>query len=280
MEEKVVVSLSSIPPRFSNLGKTLKCLLDQVNPADEIQLYLPRSYRRFPEHSFFLPEVPEGITVKIVDHDLGPATKVLYCAKAHWGTKTRIVYCDDDRLPDRTWLKRFIEVSKKNPDKAIASSGWHLNRYGINNSITRFPRAIKKGINSQIEYVGKRICQKLKESVYQKSFQKPSRVLNFRKSGYIDIAEGYGGVSIKPDFFDEESFDIPPVLWTVDDIWLSGILECRGIGIWVENKIRIPVRNDNSNIESLAGSTIDRLRPNSASKYGIEYFQKNFSIWM
>jgi len=84
MREKVVVSLSTIPPRFDKIGEALQCILKQDRAADEIHLYIPKCYRRFPEHAFCLPAVPDGVLVKVVDDDLGPATKVLPCAKAHW----------------------------------------------------------------------------------------------------------------------------------------------------------------------------------------------------
>ena len=278
MKNKVVVSLSSIPPRFKNLGETLKCLLNQDYRADEIQVYIPRSFRRFPQHSFSIPEVPPGVNLKVVDEDLGPATKVLYCAKAHWGTRTRIIYCDDDRLPDRNWLNSFISVSEKFPDNAIVSTGWHLTRYGITISKKRLPRAEKLRVIENYEYIGRRINQKIKEVIFRRRFQKPSRI-NCKHSGYIDIAAGYGGVSIKPEFFYKDAFEIPPIVWTVDDVWLSGFLEIHGIGIWQDNSIRVPVNLSDVGIAGLGGSVIDGFGRHSANKYGIKYFQDNHSIW-
>ena len=275
---KVVVSLSTIPPRFKDLGKTLNCLLNQNLPADEIQVYIPRNYRRFPQHSFSLPEVPPGINIKIVDNDLGPATKVLYCAKAHWGTQTRIIYCDDDRLPERNWLKSFIVATDKNPEKAIVSTGWHLERYGIKASNIRLPRAVKYRVIENYGYLMGRINQKIKEAILQRKVQKPSRV-NIKKSGFIDIAAGYGGVSVKPDFFDKNAFDIPPVVWTVDDVWLSGLLENRGIGIWAANSIRVPVNLSDIGIAGLGGSIIEGHGRHSANKIGIKFFQDQHAIW-
>lgn len=285
MQDKLVVSLSSIPPRFPYLGKTLKCLLDQINPADEIQLYIPRSYRRFPEHSFSLPEVPQGITVKIADHDLGPATKVLYCAKAHWGTKTRIIYCDDDRLPERNWLKKFVEASKKNPDKAIVSRGLQLRNLGVK-TITnyRYPRAEKKhkSFSENLGYMTKRIYQKCKEGIYRKSFQKPQKSggVKFNKSGYVDIAEGCGGVSIWPSFFGLKAFDIPPVVWTVDDIWLSGLLEKRGIGIWVAKSIPPPDIGLSEGTDALQNFVSEGHSRDSANIFAINYMQNIYSVWI
>ena len=48
-----------------------------------------------------------------------------------------------------------------------------------------------------------------------------------RKAGFADILQGLGGVVVRPDFFDDEAFDIPDILWAVDDVWLSGMLEPR-----------------------------------------------------
>ena len=279
MQEKIVVSLSTIPPRFRDLGKTLNCLLNQDFPADEIQVYIPRIYRRFAQHSFSIPEVPSGVKLIFVDTDLGPSTKVLYCAQAHWGTKTRIIYCDDDRLPERTWLNSFINATQNNPDKAIVSQGFHLKAYGFEKiSQTRYPRAKKRGVLDNFGYYGKRINQKVKEAVYQKKLPKPGRI-KFKRSGYVDIAAGVGGVSIKPEFFDKKAFEIPPILWTVDDIWLSGLLEKNGIGIWAENYLQIPVAGSSDGIEALHSFVSEGFDRYSADKFGIKYFQKKYSIW-
>ncbi|MFZ8941249.1 MAG: hypothetical protein ACO2ZK_04525, partial [Gemmobacter sp.] len=52
-----------------------------------------------------------------------------------------------------------------------------------------------------------------------------------RRTGRIDIAEGYGGVVVRPSFFDASFREIPPVLWAVDDVWISGNLARRGVPI-------------------------------------------------
>jgi hypothetical protein len=55
--------------------------------------------------------------------------------------------------------------------------------------------------------------------------------LKWLKSGYIDILEGWDGVVVRPEFFDDFAWQIPDILWTVDDVWLSGCLERQGIPI-------------------------------------------------
>jgi len=63
MYQKVILSLSTIPPRFGMLGKSLNSLINQKRRADEIHIYIPKTYRRFPEHSFSIPDVPEGVYI-------------------------------------------------------------------------------------------------------------------------------------------------------------------------------------------------------------------------
>ena len=111
MNQKVILSLSTIPPRFGMLGASLNSLINQNRKADEIHVYIPKVYRRFPEHNFFKPNVPDGVTLKIVDYDYGPATKILQCALEYRGTNTRIIYGDDDRFADISLLDKIMQCS-------------------------------------------------------------------------------------------------------------------------------------------------------------------------
>ena len=58
-----VISLSSIPPRFGTLGGVLKSLVAQSAPLTEIRLNIPKTYRRFPQDSFSMPDVPTGFAL-------------------------------------------------------------------------------------------------------------------------------------------------------------------------------------------------------------------------
>ena len=57
MNQKVILSLSTIPPRFGMLGMSLNSLINQKRKADEIHVYIPKTYKRFPEHNFCIPDV-------------------------------------------------------------------------------------------------------------------------------------------------------------------------------------------------------------------------------
>ena len=74
---QLVISLTAIPPRFPYLRETLQSLLNQKARVSSVNLYLPRNYRRFAWDPSVLPEVPQGVNIRLVDQDYGPATKVL-----------------------------------------------------------------------------------------------------------------------------------------------------------------------------------------------------------
>ena len=279
MNQKVILSLSTIPPRFGMLGMSLNSLINQKRKADEIHVYIPKTYKRFPEHNFCIPDVPEGVSVKIIDHDYGPATKALPCAKAYRGTNTRIIYGDDDRFADTSWLDNMLKCSDERPEDVIVSSGMTLQNYGLMLKNQKFfPRAKRAKVKYDFEYLARRLVQKFFETTTSKSRIKPARC-NYSSSGYVDIALGVGGVSVRADFFDESFFEIPEILWPDDDIWLSGNYLRQGRGIWASNKIRFPVDSGASNTSGLAFSIINGKDRNKTALDGILYMQELYDIW-
>ncbi|MEP4195701.1 MAG: hypothetical protein ABJL99_08720 [Aliishimia sp.] len=279
MTEKVVLSLSTIPPRFGLLADSLNSLLHQKKQADEIHVYVPTHYKRFPEHEFRVPDVPEGVVVKVVDEDYGPATKVLPCARAHRGTQTRIVYCDDDRFADPNWLKALLDASLQRKDDVVVSAGCQMSLYDIDlDQPTFLPRAVERNMRKDANYLVSRLKQKISELVKQRKLPKPTRAY-YEDAGYVDIAMGVGGVSVRPDFFDDLCFEIPPVLWAVDDIWLSGSFARQGIGIWADNTVRMPTGTSASQTADLASSVIEDHGRAAADRRCIAYMQKTFGVW-
>lgn len=119
------VSLTSIPPRFNGLGRTLRSLLDQSIPVC-VQLTLPRSYDRFPG-AVTAPSLPEGVTLHWTDTDAGPATKWL---PAIARSSAPVLMCDDDWIYAPDWAARFVEASKAHPSAAIAASTFDGSRIG------------------------------------------------------------------------------------------------------------------------------------------------------
>jgi len=50
-------------------------------------------------------------------------------------------------------------------------------------------------------------------------------------TGFADIAMGFAGVLIDPEWLSGPGFDPPDIAWPVDDIWLSGHLARQNIAI-------------------------------------------------
>jgi hypothetical protein len=275
----LIVSLTSIPSRFHLLGATLRSILAQDVPIDAVELWIPRAYRRFPQHVFCLPEVPEGVRVRVTEADLGPATKVLPAAAAHRGTDARILYCDDDRIVHRSWARSFLTVAKRVPDCAVAISGWDIDFLGFPPRAGKpLPRARRKRSLFDLSYRWRRLEQKYLEVKLGRRLPKPDGADHLTRAGYVDIMEGCGGVLVRPAMFDAEAFDIPDKLWPVDDIWLSGMLARRGIRIWSMRRGPMPQEQDNV-ADPLYRSVIEGLNRHQANCACVRHLQDRFGIW-
>lgn len=116
----LIISLTSIPPRFAALGRTLESLLGQG--ADAVWLCLPRAYRRF--DTFEVPPLPEGVQLVWPDVDHGPATKMISAVQLLRGRGARLIYCDDDWVYGAGWARALTDV----PAPIVAASGFGVGR--------------------------------------------------------------------------------------------------------------------------------------------------------
>lgn len=262
-----IITLSSIPPRFSKLTPTLMSLLAQNEPAQEIRLYIPRSYRRFPNWDGVLPHVPNGVKIHRCDEDLGPATKVLPAAADLKGQEVNILFCDDDKVYDRSWHRRFKTAAANHPNTCIVEVGETFP--DIADSVRPADR-LPRGRRAR-----KTILYRLKRALTL-TLYKPHI---YRNSGYVDQISGFGGVLVKPDWFDEEAYNIPSVLWTVDDPWLSGHLERRGIPIWLNGKGKLPAYGSGGRLHALLDFVEDGHGRIEADLAVIDYMRKRYGIW-
>lgn len=279
----IIISLSSIPPRFDKIGQTLESLLDQSVKADEIRLYIPKTYDRFPDYDGHLPEVPEGVTIYQPNEDYGPASKALHCIKdTTLDPDTKIMFCDDDEIYDHNWVANFVEHSEEYPDCALCGSALLLDDYnGIVRKYTpdELPRAklFPKKLGGLYRiYLFFRI---LRQQGLQKALKtKLSRPL-FRKSGYEDIFEGFAGVMVKPRFFTDEVFDIPEIGRFQDDIWLSANVTANGFKIRVVSKQLRPTFSEAEARNPLKHATFDGNDRFDINDKLIAYCQNKFGIW-
>jgi hypothetical protein len=120
----LVISLTSIPPRFGQLPRVLGALTGQG--ADRVVLTLPRRWARFAPAP--LPALPEGVRVIETETDLGPAGKLLPAARANPGAD--ILACDDDWLYAPGWADAFRAARAAAPGAVIAGAHWPTERIG------------------------------------------------------------------------------------------------------------------------------------------------------
>lgn len=265
----LIISLTAIPPRFPYLHETLTSLLNQKADVAGVHLYLPKIYRRFDWDPSLLPSVPEGVQIRLIDHDLGPASKVLPAVKEFEGQDVNLLFCDDDKVYDPDWAQRFVSASLAHPDCCIVEEGGDVCNYS-NHAYRgqRQPRSERR-----IKDAGYRIKRLLSLGLW-----KPRKSL---KSGYVDMLEGWGGVLVRPSFFTEAAFDIPEILWMVDDIWLSGQLALNNVPIWLNGEDSLRTKGNSNEVKSaslrkLVHEGHGRIQANQAC---VDYFRDHHHIW-
>jgi len=266
---KAVISLTSIPPRFSGLTDCLTSLLNQTADIAEIVLYLPRTYRRFPG-TWDLPDVPHGVKIRRCDADLGPATKVLPALVDNAGTDNLILFCDDDKIYAPDWAQQLISSATAHPNDAVALFGMNVTHVSHFNWESRHSPAA--------QFVTKDWRYRAKRALSFGHWKPPF----CQSSGYADTLCGWAGCAVRPGFFREEDFSIPDVLWTVDDIWLSGCLAKNGISIWLENtaKDRRATRGVNDiKSDALTYFTYKGFNRAQANHACVRYFRDTYGIW-
>lgn len=274
----LVVSLSSIPPRFAGLRTAFDCLLAQTAQIDEIRLYIPKSYRRFPDWDGGLPEVPEGVRILRAEEDLGPATKVVFAAQDLRGEDVRILYCDDDReyLPDHA--ERLLEEQDAFPSDCVAGLGLLMETFGLPAPCGRRTPAKRRMRKHEPAYRWARLKQQLSNGLLGTDLPKPVRAKTWY-AGYADIAEGCGGVLIRPEFLGDDALDVPDWAFFVDDIWLSGQMERNGVGIRVLPRMKDPRTEANHDVDPLWLLSVEGRDRRALNIACIEGMQSTYGIW-
>ena len=117
----LVLSLSSIPSRFSGLEPVLDSIAGQSAKIDEIRLYIPKKFRRFPDYDGSLPQVPKNVRIIQPEEDLGPASKVLFAAADLKGTDCDIIYCDDDMIFEADRFARILQERDGRFDHCVST---------------------------------------------------------------------------------------------------------------------------------------------------------------
>jgi hypothetical protein len=202
---RVIASLSTVPDRINNLGPTIRSLLKQTRPPDEIVLAIPefsvREQRPYivPKYISRLPRV----RVLRCREDWGPATKFIGAIQdelAAGRENTLIMVVDDDRLYPRDALESYLYYSEQLPNAALCFRGAVM--------------------PSTLDWDDAKMT-------YAKDLREPRPVA---------VITGCGSYLVRPRFFDQSLWDYsgaPPVAFYIDDIWISARLSLRGVKRYV-----------------------------------------------
>lgn len=262
---EIIISLTTVPSRARHLSQFLNSINKQTVLPSRIELNLPAEYHKRSLGTVDRKCIPSDFDVHdCVDY--GPATKILPTLKRYTDSDARIIYCDDDRLYDENWIHKLTATSDRNPSSAVCDESISVNSviYRYYHPHKNFRYKVKKALS-----LGRH------------------RPYHTDKINQSDIAQGFGGVLVKPSFFTDAVFSIPDVLWSVDDVWLSGDMTLNGTTIRWSGRSRdeksSPVLVDGHDLgrlpDSLNVSECDGFNRHSADYIAVRYFQKNFGIW-
>ena len=201
---RVLASLSTLPDRIDNLEATVRSLLGQTRPPDEIVLAVPDFSKR-QNAAYVVPQYLQQFPVRILrcEKDWGPATKFIPIVQEELNAgrgNTRIMVVDDDRIYPPDALEIYLYHNDRLPDAALAFRGAPM------------PQSLK--------------------------WTKPKLVLasKIRQPRRVAVIMGCGSYLIQPRFFDSALWDYsaaPASAFYMDDIWISGRLDQRGIEKYV-----------------------------------------------
>ena len=202
---RVIASLTTLPDRIDNLESTIRSLLEQTRPPDEVVLVVPKfSVRQEREYKIpdYLLQIPK-VRLLRCEKDWGPATKFIPIVQEELSAsrgETLIMVADDDRIYPRDALEIFLHYHQQMPDAALCFRGALIPR----NLVWFLPKVFRA---SQIREV-KRVA----------------------------VITGTASYLIQPRFFDSALWDYsdaPASAFYMDDIWISAQLDRRGIEKYV-----------------------------------------------
>ena len=202
---RLIASFSTLPARIKNLEPMLRSLLEQTRPPDEIILSLPRfSVRQGKEYVVpaYLENIPR-LRILRCEKDWGPATKFIPVIQEELvGSRgdTLIMVVDDDRTYPNDAVETYLHYHAQLPDAALGFRGALM----PNNFVWFMPKVFRAN-----------------------QIREPKRVA---------VITGTASYLIQPRFFDSALWDYsdsPPSAFYMDDIWISGCLDRRGVKKYV-----------------------------------------------
>jgi hypothetical protein len=202
---RVIASLTTVPERIGNLGPTIRSLLRQTRPPDEIVLAIPEFSVR-EQRPYVVPKYISRLPRLRILHcgkDWGPATKFIPVIQEELAARrenTLILVVDDDRVYPRDALETYLYYSRQLPEAALCFRG------------AAMPLSLD---------------WREAKMIYANELREPRRAA---------IITGCGSYLIQPRLFDESLWDYsraPEGAFYMDDIWISGCLNRRDVKRYV-----------------------------------------------
>ena len=133
---KVIISLTTIPPRFEYLSATVASL-KRITKCSEIWVNIPKKYNRFPDWDGVLPWNASdlGVVINRECEDLGPGTSA-FGPLGNTDASIIVVVCDDTIYPINLIHSLLECYFRGNRDSAWGLSGFNFNTY-FNNEYPR-----------------------------------------------------------------------------------------------------------------------------------------------
>ena len=202
---RVIASLTTLPDRIDNLEPTIRSLVEQTRPPDEIVLAIPQfSIRQKMEYTVpaYLQAIPR-VRLLRCEKDWGPASKFIPIIQEELAAdrgRTLIMVADDDRIYPRDALEIFLHYHKQMSDAALCFRGALIPR-----SLVWF-------------------------------LPKIFRASQIREAKRVAVITGTASYLIQPRFFDSALWDYsnaPASAFYMDDIWISAHLDRRSVKKYV-----------------------------------------------
>ncbi|MEY2530131.1 MAG: hypothetical protein QOI96_216 [Verrucomicrobiota bacterium] len=202
---RVIASLSTLPDRIGNLTPTIRSLLEQTRPPDEIVIAIPEFSSR-QQKAYVIPTyLAQFPSLRILrcGKDWGPATKFIPVVQEELAAgrgDTLVFVVDDDRTYPRDALDTYLYYSTELPNATLCFRGAPM------------PSDLK--------------------------WRRPkiARADRLRKPKKVAVVTGCGSYLVQPRFFDAQLWDYsaaPAGAFYMDDIWISGCLDRRGVEKYV-----------------------------------------------
>ena len=99
------------------------------------------------------------------------------------------------------------------------------------------------------------------------------------KPGCVDIAQGFSGVLVDPQWLAGQEIAPPPEARAADDIWLSGQLARQGVAIRLAETARKGITPAFDDAHALQDAVIDGRGRHAANMACVETLTRRYGIW-